>query len=101
MKTKKLDSFYQFISLFETYHKKDALWTSDEKITLTYSDLVSEIFKTASYISKVVKPGERVILLNFHGPHWVIVFFSVILNKAIVVPIDARISEKLKNDIIK
>lgn len=96
-----ITSFYQFLDLFEKYDRKDALWTSDESIKLSYRELRSEIKNFSYSLSKIVKPGQRVVLLDLHGPHWVITFFSIILNKAIAVPIDSRMNKELQDEIIK
>ncbi|MDQ3239444.1 MAG: AMP-binding protein [bacterium] len=98
---KNINSFYQFTELFEKYGDIEALWTSDLAIKLSYKDLARAIQSFSYLLSKKIKPGQRVVLLDLHGPHWVIAFFSVILNKAIAVPIDQRMDRKLQEEIVK
>lgn len=97
---KNITSFYQFLSIFENYGENEALWISDLSIKLTYKELVNEIKNFSYLLSKKIKPGQRVVLLDLHGPHWVVAFFSIILNKAIAVPIDQRMNLDLQKEII-
>jgi long-chain acyl-CoA synthetase len=98
---KNINSFYQFIKLFENYDDIEALWTSDLDIKLSYKDLAIAIHSFSYLLSKKIKPGQRIVLLDLHGPHWVIAFFSIILNKGIAVPIDQRMSFELQEEIIE
>lgn len=93
-------SFYQLISMFDKYNQQSAVWTSDLSIKLSYKDLMVEIKNFSYLLSKVIKPGQRIVLLDLHGPHFVIAFFSIVLNKGIAVPIDQRMDKELQKEII-
>src|SRR3989344_822401 len=101
LKHKNMESFYQFLSLFENYGDNESLCTSDESIKFTYRNLAKEIKNFSHFVSTRIKPGQRVVLLDLHGPHWVIAFFSIVLNKAIAVPIDKRMNQALQEEIFK
>lgn len=98
---KNIKSFYQLLPLFDKYNNSLALSTSDGSVNLTYKQLSDDIKKTSALLSKHIKPGQRVVLMDLNGPNWVVAFFSVVLNKGIVVPIDQRMDKELKDEIIK
>lgn len=99
--TSTIDSFQDFLNHFKKYGKREALSTADQKIQFTYQDLYNQVNAFASILSNKIKPGERIILVDLPGPSWVVAFLSVILNKAIAVPLDNRMSQELKDEIIQ
>ncbi len=96
-----IDSFQEFLAHLKKYGEREALSTADQKIQFSYQDLYTQANGFALVLSKKIRPGQRIILLDLPGPSWVVVFLAVILNKAIAVPLDSRMSQELKNEIIK
>lgn len=68
--------------------------------TITYQDLGRSVTNISAYLDQEVriKKGERVAIIIENRPEWGIVYFGVVANGAIAVPIDARSTpEEIEN----
>lgn len=63
--------------------------------TYTYRDLIRTISSAASALSKQgIRKGDRVALLSENRPEWMFAYLSVVSLGAVVVPLDAQLTEK-------
>jgi len=63
--------------------------------TYTYRDLVRTIASAASALSKQgIRKGDRVAILSENRPEWMFAYLSTVSLGAVVVPLDAQLTEK-------
>lgn len=85
----------------QRFAKKDALLrkVGDHWMGITYRDLLSKVRDLGTgLIGLGMKKGDRIALLTPNCPEWVISYFAVITNNAIIVPIDKELkAQELKH----
>ncbi len=65
---------------------------SPSEITMTYTEVVGHVERTADYlITSGVNPGDRIALTGKNSPYWGIAYFAIIEAGAVVVPIDYQL----------
>lgn len=96
-----INSFSQFLSTVGNYGDLPSISTSDKSIFYSYTELYKEVYRFSDLLSKDISEGERVVIANIEGPYWVITFLSLVLIKAVAVPIDRRMPRELQREIVE
>lgn len=108
MAAKKLNSAYSNIRDFllraaQDHGTKTAFSIFDENKwqTINFIELKDRAFETAKALRRAgVKPGSIVILFSDSSIDWVTHFFAILLNGAVVVPLDVKLTESELKHII-
>lgn len=61
----------------------------------TYEELLAGIASTAAALAaQGIGPGDRLILLAENRPEWIVAYLAVVAQGAIIVPLDAQLTDK-------
>ncbi len=61
----------------------------------SYRDLMMAIASVARALSEQgIRKGDRVVILSENRPEWIIAYLAVVSNGAVIVPLDAQLTEK-------
>lgn len=95
-----IDSFVAYLTHLEKFGDKPAISTAEGKDALSFAELVKVVQAKSIWLHSHVNSGERVIFSNLDGPQWVVHYLACLVSGIVAVPLDARMSETLKAEII-
>lgn len=87
----RIESFKELVDSFQG--NNDPAFSSFENETnITYNDLYNQIYVYADKLHEI-STGDKVVLFDVPNIEWVCIYFAVILNRGIIVPVDTRVSK--------
>jgi long-chain acyl-CoA synthetase len=95
-----LRSIREYVLHLHSFGANVALVNSTTGATTTYAALAERILNLSASLHSLVGHGDRVILKNLPHDEWIPIFFALLLNGSIAVPVDHRMSEDFFMEII-